>query len=754
MANDIDQNEFPINPDGENEKRTSLTHLPRYFRTTPNKKFLSSTVDQLIQPGVVEKLNSYYGRKNAKAFDAEDNYVGDVSKQREDYQLEPAVVLKDDVDNVTFYKDYNDYINQLRSFGNRNLDHSKINAQEYYAWNPHIDWDKFVNFREYYWLPSGPQVLPIYGQSKEVVSTFKVSLEENDDNVAYKFTPTGLTQNPTLKLYKGQTYIFEIDTPGHPIAFATNRAFTPGQAIITETVEGVLAPGKFEAEIYDSDGYDTGEYIVEPVEGGITGFTEGENISTLYTDGVESATVFVEKGTLKFTVPLDAPDKLFYISKNDVNTSGMILMYNILENTEINVEEEILQKKTYSTRTNVDLSNGMLVEFLGDVTPAKYGEGTWYVEGVGESIQLISKTDLEITGEYSANLFVPFDSENFDKLPFGQALNYPKDPDYITINRAAIDGNQWTRHNRWFHRETIEAVANANGTPINLDQSQRARRPIIEFDAGLRLYNFGSKFKSNVDLIDDKTIDVFSIIEGSIGYNVDGIDLIEGQRILFTADPDIRVNGRIYKVNFINHLGTRQIALREEDDTEPNENETVLIKNGVENQGKIYWYNGNKWVKAQEKITANQAPKFNLYDSANVSFDTYNSNTFTGNKLFSYKEGTGVADSVLGFPLSYRNIENSGDIVFNFDLLGDEFTYQVAQQNYIQKTDTATLRKYTDLNTFTNVSGWKKALSDSKQKVVRQYVVDGQLNDFAVDVYNRSGDLNELEVKVFVNNER
>ena len=68
MAYDNDQNEFPISPDGENEKRTSLSHLPRYFRTPPNKKFLTSTIDQLIQPGVVEKLNAYYGRKDAKAF--------------------------------------------------------------------------------------------------------------------------------------------------------------------------------------------------------------------------------------------------------------------------------------------------------------------------------------------------------------------------------------------------------------------------------------------------------------------------------------------------------------------------------------------------------------------------------------------------------------------------------------------------------------------------------------------------------------
>ena len=754
MAFDNDQNEFPIESGNEKENRTSLKHLPRYFRTPANKKFLTSTLDQLIQPGEVEKLNSYYGRRDARARTASDNYVDDVSKQRDDYQLEPAIVIKDNFDNIDFYKDYNDYINQLRSFGNTNKDHSKINAQEYYAWNPHIDWDKFTNFREYYWLPNGPQVLPIYGQNKEIVSTFKVTIEENEDNVAYKFTPNGLTQNPTLKLYKGQTYIFEVDTPGYPIAFATNRAFTPGQALITETVEGVLAPGKFDAELYEADGYDTGEYIVQPVEGGITGFTDGENISTLFTDGVEAATVYVEKGTIKFTVPLDAPDKLFYISKDDVNTSGLITIYNIEENTEINVEEEILQKKTYQTRTDVELSNGMLVEFLGDVTPTKYSEGLWYVEGVGDSIKLINKADLEITGPYSANVYVPFDSENFDRLPFGQALNYPKDKDYITINRAAIDGNQWSRHNRWFHRDIVERVAKANDTVVDLDQSARATRPIIEFDPGLRLYNYGSKFKSNVDLVDTQTYDVFSTIEGSIGYNVDGIDLAEGLRVLFTADPDQRVNGRIYKVTFISYNGQRQIALKEEPDTEPLLDETVLVTSGVQNQGQIYWFNGTKWVKAQEKTKSNQAPKFNLYDADDISFDTYNSNTFTGTKIFSYKQGTGTNDTVLGFPLSYRNIENSGDIVFNFNLLTDKFTYQENQKDYTQQTDVATLRKYTDLTTYENVSGWKTAYQESTQKVVRQYIVEGQRNDFAVDVYDRSGDLNELNVKVFVNNDR
>jgi len=103
MSYDNDQNESALPADGTN-KRSSESFLPRFFRTIPNKKFLNSTLDQLIQPGVVQKLNGYIGRETARAFTASDNYIGDVSADRFNYQLEPAAVIKDNLDNVTFTK--------------------------------------------------------------------------------------------------------------------------------------------------------------------------------------------------------------------------------------------------------------------------------------------------------------------------------------------------------------------------------------------------------------------------------------------------------------------------------------------------------------------------------------------------------------------------------------------------------------------------------------------------------------------------
>ena len=48
---------------------------------------LSSTLDQLIQPGSIEKVDGFIGRMDAKAYKASDNYVTEISADRKNYQL-------------------------------------------------------------------------------------------------------------------------------------------------------------------------------------------------------------------------------------------------------------------------------------------------------------------------------------------------------------------------------------------------------------------------------------------------------------------------------------------------------------------------------------------------------------------------------------------------------------------------------------------------------------------------------------------
>ena len=756
-----DQNESALPVPGQNNKITASDFLPKFFRTQANKKFLQGTLDQLIQPGVAEKINGYYGRTTAKAYKTTDNYIDDVTDNRTNYQVEPATVIKDNYDNVTFYKDYNDYIGQLGVFGANADNHSRLNSQETYAWNPNIDWDKIVNFREYYWMPNGPISIPVRGQSREIVSTYSVTTEDQGDNIAYVFND-GLTRNPNLKLYRGQTYRFDIDTPGHPMAISISRTFTPGSAILTAGTQGLRASGLFDAVLYGNE-YDQGEYIVLPSGGSVT-FASDDNVSTLYPDGIrklgedgeEVAIAYIEKGTIEFTIPFNAPDRLYYISKNAVDTSGQIRIYDIEENAFLNVGEEILGKKTYLSANGVELSNGMKIRFQGDVLPIEYNTNDWYVEGVGDKIKLIKDQDLIIPAAYSDTKRVAYDSDNFDTLPFSDASAYATEKDYIVVNRASPDRNAWSRYNRWHHKDVILKSFQLNQLPRDVDEASRAKRPIIEFEAGLKLDNFGAYAKQDVDLVDTYTKDIFSTIEGQLGYNIDGVNLADNMRILFTADTDALVSGKIYQVKFVKILNNRQISLVETTDTTPIDLETVLVTQGVKNAGKSYHYHGAKWAAAQEKTTRNQSPLFAVCDVNGNSFSDktyYESTTFKGTTLFSYAVGEGTLDTELGFPLTYKSINNSGDIVFDFNLLNDTFTYQTETELYTQPINSGYLKKYSSLTKFSYVNGFSSIPTISKQYVIAEYAAtDIQVNNFEINVYNNSSSVADLKVVVFVNN--
>jgi hypothetical protein len=339
MANN-DQNEFPMPVDGDEGKRRTARHLPTFFRTDQNKKFLGGTLDPLTQPGKLSRINAYVGRKDIPNYVSSDGYVDEQSTPRTYYQLEPAYVYQDPVtDEVGWHVDYIDYMNSLKYFGAPIGNHSKLNRQEAYTWDPHIDWDKFTNFREYYWLPNGPDPITIIGELESVTSTYTVTLKQQGDNSTYQFSPSaipdGLVSNPRLTLYRGVTYKFLIDAPGKSFSIKT------------------------QAEASDS---------------------------FFYNIGVDHQRV--ERGMITFEIPKEAPDLLYYIDNRDIKTVGMFDIKDITESVTLNVESEILDKRTYKSSTGVELVNGMKLKFAGQISPSKYANDFWYVEGVGLRIKL------------------------------------------------------------------------------------------------------------------------------------------------------------------------------------------------------------------------------------------------------------------------------------------------------------------------------------------------------------------------------
>ena len=686
-----DQNEYPI----DDKNNSNAKFLPRYFRTLPNKKFLASTIDQLIQPGTAEKLNAFYGDSVAPGFQSTDAYVTDPVKIRNDYQFTPGTVIEDSLGNVNFYKDYIDYINQIQNLKGTIDNHNNLNEQEYYALDPHIDIDKFVNYREYYWLPYGPQTINISGEGKEVESTISITSKDNVDNFAYLFTPDGVTMNPAVQLIRGQKYTFEIDAPDMPLEIRTQR------------------PGTEEFE---------------------------------YTDGITKT-----ENTIVFDVPLNAPDVLYYVNTNDIDASGIFKIIDAEANSEIDVELEVLGKKNYKSGNGIQLSNGMKIKFVGNVTPARYADKEWFVEGVGDKITLVDAEDLFIPSSYNTDVEIPFDTTSFDRLPFEDASGYPAAKDYIVSNRCSRDTSYWARSNKWFHKSVIETSAIANNQPVSYNEDAKAKKPIIEFEPHLKLFNSGVVKKQDVDLVDVITTDVFSTIEGTSGYNIDGVDIVEGMRILFLGDTDPLVKNKIYEVKFIQFINTRQLTLQPTDDTDPLELETLLVKQGENYKGKMFWYDGTVWQQSQDKTKVNQAPNFDLFDQDGNDISELDSVSQTGTKIFSYKQGAGVADNELGFSISYRSLENIGDIEFDFNLLLDKITYQSNNVTFTLDSDQLLLKSYQDRTTFSYKNAWTKAKTLSRQPVIREYKAQAQQTKFDIDVYDNSANVTDLWVRVFVN---
>lgn len=360
-------------------------------------------------------------------------------------------------------------------------------------------------------------------------------------------------------------------------------------------------------------------------------------------------------------------------------------------------------------------------------------------DNIGTGIKLIPVDSFVTPETYTRSNSVPYDSTPYDAVPYDDNLNSPLDPDYITVNRSSRDRNAWSRSNRWFHIDLLSAVAGYNNQVLSVDNSFRAKRPIVEFRPNLKFYNFGTQSKGVVDVIDFAESDVLSNIRGSLGYSIDGYTLIDGSKIIFAADLDSQVRNKIYTVKLIDTdgSGSKVIDLVPADNSTTLIDQTVVVTSGQTQQGKSFWFNGTTWQSAQEKISINQAPLFDVFDQQGVSIgnnDKYPSTSFRGSRLFGYTQGSGTnVDPVLGFPLVYQSLTNVGDISFTNYFYTDIFTFVrdgVGQQTPVS---VGFVREYNDRTSFKKQIGWQTAAQKTQSRQIFTFDYDTG-TDFVLDV--------------------
>lgn len=837
----------------------TLDFLPAVFRTATNQKFLNATIEQATTEVDLKRLNGFIGRKFTPTFKSADNYIPESSTDRANYQLEPSAVLKTDAGEVSFVNNYNDLLNTIETEGGITNNHDRLFNSESYTFTGEIDLDKFVNFAQYYWLPTGPDAVDIRTTTVETQENYTVTRSATLSEYAFAEegdVGIGLESNPTIYIARGGSYTFRVSQNGNPfwiqtelgtsgfrlnqknissrdilgvenngddngiitfnvpqktaqdfyinmnkvdnVDLATTLQFRDLNNQLLSTVQdkfggidgqrnladktvvflnqesgGWQTGGVFDLNgvNYDSGQYDEGYeptddekygiwqiFLIGDAEDPIVTFRPVQEIpvnnKVLALEGVENGNKEIYRSTSGFleVIPVITAilDQFFYQDGTDAERYGTIKIVEPETIAEIDVETDILGRKNYTSPGAVVFTNGLKVRFDNGVTPAKYANENWYVEGVGRAITLTKVDNLVTPESFSIDESIGFDIDLYDSQGYESSANAPTVQDYVVAKRDCLDGNAWARGNRWFHEDVINATATYNKfTPV-IDQSKRGKRPIIEFNSNLQLYNFGRRAKDPVDIIETTELDAFTNVEGTASYSADGITLVNGHRVIFANDRDDDVRNKIYEVRLVDPQddGTFQISLTPTEDSTVVTNETVVVKLGSKGAGKQYWYNGTEWIQGQQKTGFNQSCKFDVFDSSGNSFGNataYPGTDFTGTKTFSYKQGTGTNDTVLGFPLSYRNFESVGDILFENNYYSDTFKTTASNTNKVSK---GFLHVNTDISNFTLTNTWKKTNTETRQFQQYSYEYTGS-NLFlypATEITN----INRRTLKVFV----
>jgi hypothetical protein len=396
----------------------------------------------------------------------------------------------------------------------------------------------------------------------------------------------------------------------------------------------------------------------------------------------------------------------------------------------------------------VVFTSGLRVQFTQDIN-VQIRSQVYVVEGVGTRIRLVP----EFTQPNLAWDSPPaWDSTTWDSAGLNET------PAYVTIARGSPNGNPWSQTNRWFHKQVLVI----SKTDQSYSTIITAQRPILEFDHSIPLWNFGTQFLTNVNLVDTKRTNLDSVI-GQTNVLVDNVRLDDGQIVLFTNLTDTNLNNRLYQVSGVRVDGKVTLSLITDITSESGlcapgsvifilqgnkPNDTGLNEPYYENVSTNWYFTGTKWVRGQSRqllpnwlpdsqeyvATINQAPLFELFDSVGTNLAdpvSYPNSNFAGSSLLSYRQNTALpVDPVLGFS---PDVDSASARNYVFDV-----TCTQIQVTYYQNTDLVVVPGYYYWQqTFSDqtqyVNNWFLSDQLTKQYVINEYVVTNNETIFAID---------------------
>lgn len=397
----------------------------------------------------------------------------------------------------------------------------------------------------------------------------------------------------------------------------------------------------------------------------------------------------------------------------NVDENGIIESFS---DVRTNFKQDIIGKTQYIFANGLKIKNGHRLTIKYDVSE-DLNEKTFIISGVGKSIELLE--------------------DNYN--PFTQNSTVPE---YIVMERGAKDGNLWSRTNNWVH---IDVIHDSTFPNINYTMSDK---PIIEYFNNLKLVNFGTTAREDVDytiIVDDVTNFLHPIdFIHELNDNQSLGEMYYNKTILFkstnTSNADSNLD-KIYRVEKLNREDSTEdddlyvlstVITANNPNGEPIYGDTVLSLDSLTH----YYYNGSEWITGQYKGTENSGHNqyifFEVIDSVTeeiIDIDKFNHNGCT----------------IVQYNQQDKELKYATDLIYNsFGSVEFELTSETRYDNSIEFGVEDYYR-----------SVWTLAETDTIQKAVKIYNTIQTKTEQDIDVIENEFILpygtNKSEIVVYKN---
>lgn len=147
-------NEFKFQPSQVAQavnKKLFIKRLPEWMQNLEQiQTFSDDIIQQWFNPAEQEIVDGYIGDRSSPAASGK-IFINELTQQRQDYQLSPAYVSKNEDTSVRSLQFYEDLVGYMQHYGCITENQSRLFDGKFYSWTPPINPNKIMNFSSYIW---------------------------------------------------------------------------------------------------------------------------------------------------------------------------------------------------------------------------------------------------------------------------------------------------------------------------------------------------------------------------------------------------------------------------------------------------------------------------------------------------------------------------------------------------------------------------------------------------------------------------